>query len=487
VIACLTLSCGSDAENSDPIRESSARADAALSEVTRASDAEVETILRALVGEDIEPAREAVKKIVSLGDPRFASVLIELMRASQVQILHADGRTAYSRALEAISGQLLGDHWGAWVEWYDASDLKPPPGFTRWKGELLGRLDPAFAAFLYEGAPATIRVEEIIWGGVAFDGIPALNRPGFIPASAAAYLEPSDAVFGLSIKGDTRAYPLRILDWHEMVNDEIGGVPVSLTYCTLCGAGIAYDTRSDDGRVFHFASSGLLMRSNKLMADAETRSLWNQFTGRPVVGELVRSGVRLKRLPLVVARWSEWRDAHPETRVLDIDTGFERDYSAGAAYAGYFATPDLMFPVRQQSPLLAAKAHVYGLEIGGAAKAYPIDRLVERQVINDRLALTSVVLVANRGVIRVEGRSARSGPAVYPAGGEVRAYDRGDHRFEPGPDADSLLDVDGARWRISEDALLGPSGERLPRIAGHVSYWFAWSAFHRETQVWSPR
>ncbi len=441
--------------------------------------------MRAVAGDDLETARNAVKAIVAKGDQRFAAVLIELMRASQLQILHADGRTAYARALEAITGELRGENWGAWVQWYDATDLEPPPGFMRWKAELLGRLDPAFDQFLAEGVPTSIRIEEIVWGGVAFDGIPALDQPKFIDADRADYLEPDEPVFGIQINGDARAYPLRILDWHEMANDVVGGTPVALAYCTLCGSGIAYSSRVDDGTVYEFGSSGLLMRSNKLMYDRQTHSLWNQFTGRPVVGPLVDKNLRLERIPIVVARWKDWKSEHPSTRVLDIDTGFEREYTLGAAYAGYFATPGLMFPVRQRSALLAAKARVFGLEINGVPKAYSLDRLVEQKVTNDKIALSNVVLVAARGIITVEGRSARTGPSTYRAGGEVRAYERGERVFAPGPDSHTVTDAEGKEWRVSEEALEGPAGERLPRIAGSLAYWFGWNAFHPESQLYS--
>jgi hypothetical protein len=483
ILSGLLLACGENNPPGPPIQPPPP------SEVRHATPDEVEAILRAVAGDELEPARNAVKSIVAKGDQRFASVLIELMRASQLQILHADGRTAYARALEAITGQMNGEDWRSWVEWYDATDLEPPPGFMRWKGELLGRLDPAFDEFLREGAESTVRIEEIVWGGIAFDGIPALDHPKFLDARDAHYLEPDEPVFGIEINGDARAYPQRILDWHEMANDVVGGTPISLAYCTLCGSAMAYEGRvgDGDGTVYEFGSSGLLMRSNKLMYDRTTRSLWNQFTGRPVVGPLAERNIRLERVPIVVARWKDWKAEHPATRVLDIATGHERDYSQGAAYAGYFATPELMFPVRQRSTLLAPKARVFGMEINGIPKAYSLDRLAEARVTNDKVAMTNVVLIATRGVITVEGRSIRTGPATYRAGGEVRAYDRGARQFAPGPDPRTVLDTDGQAWRVREDALVGPGGERIPRIAGSLAYWFGWNAFHPETQLYQGR
>lgn len=135
-------------------------------------------------------------------------------------------------------------------------------------------IDPNFTAFLYSGVRHSIRLEEIAWGGVNKDGIPSLDNPALINAEDAEYLKEDDLVFGVSINGDTRAYPLRIMDWHEMFNDVIGGVPVALAYCTLCGSGILYETDMGDGKEpIIFGSSGFLYRSNKLMYDKQTHSL----------------------------------------------------------------------------------------------------------------------------------------------------------------------------------------------------------------------
>ena len=142
---------------------------------------------------------------------------------------------------------------------------------------------------------------------MAKDGIPALTNPKQVAPEQATYLTDDELVFGVEIDGDARAYPLRILDWHEMLNDVVGGVPVTLAYCTLCGSGILYDTRVP-GRAepFVFGSSGFVYRSNKLMYDQATHSLWNQFTGRPVVGPLTGSGIELKVLPVTLASWRDW-------------------------------------------------------------------------------------------------------------------------------------------------------------------------------------
>jgi hypothetical protein len=454
-----------------------------LTSVAILSDEAAVQLMALLLKQDSVQIQDTITSIVESGDTRFIAVFLELLRARQIGLTRGS-LDDYARALESLSGQNLGGDWSAWIEWYGQTALTPPPGFTGWKGQLLGAIDPAFTNFLKDDAPAAIRVEEILWGGVQVDGIPALENAPLIPAHEADYLTPDEPVFGLSLNGDHRAYPLRILDWHEMANDVVGGMPVSLAYCTLCGAGIAYDGRATDGNTYTFGSSGFLYRSNKLMYDRQTRTLWNQMTGEPVLGALVGTGVKLNLLPVVLTSWADWQMQHPDTLVLSKATGFSRPYEPGAAYGDYFAFADTMFPVWQRSELLPAKARVFALQIEGIPKAYPVDTLIIEKVVNDTVGSQPLVLIAVRGDLTVEGNSFRSGPVSYNAGGEVRAYARGEHTFTPGPEADTLLDANGLPWLITEEGLHGPRDEFLPRLPGHLAYWFGWYAFFPKTLIY---
>lgn len=446
------------------------------------------TRLMYVLSSSIDPdSQEAVDTILAANDPRFIAVFIELMRANQIGLLRVADYQNHIMALESLSGQNFGDDWPTWVEWYGATDLTPPAGFTGWKGQILGRIAPGFKAFLQDDLPSTIRVEEIQWGGVRVDGIPALDNATMIPAAEATYLERDEPIFGISIKGDHRAYPLRIMDWHEMANDVVGGVPISLAYCTLCGAGIAYNGRASNGVTYTFGSSGFLFRSNKLMYDRQTRTLWNQLTGEPVLGELVGSEIKLNLLPIVVSTWESWLAQHPDTLVLDIETGYQRPYVPGAAYGDYFANDDTMFPIWQRIDLLQTKDRVYALHIDGIPKAYPVKILIEEQVVNDTIGQTPVVLIATRGDITVDGNNQRVGPVVYNAGGEVRAYNRKNETFTPVPDPDTVLDSAGRPWQVTEEALVGPEGERAPRINGHLAYWFGWYSFFPKTLIYEKQ
>ena len=364
-------------------------------------------------------------------------------------------------ALQSLARAEIPRDWNAWMEWQEEhAEIRPYRGFESFKADVLAAIDPNFRDFLYRGVRHDIRIEEIVWGGVKKDGIPALVNAKQIPAAAATYLTDRELVFGVSINGDSRAYPLRILDWHEMFNDVVGGVPVSLAYCTLCGSGILYDTRVPKRRKpFVFGSSGLLYRSNKLMYDTATQSLWNQFTGRPVVGRLTGSGIELKVLPVVIASWQDWLAANPGTTVLSVDTGFQRDYRPGRPYGEYFASPDLMFPVLVRDRRLAAKDRIFVLRDGRSEMAWALSLFADNRVIHDRVGSRDVVFVGN-----AETET-------------VRAYESEGRTFTAVAGDQFGLESGGARWTVTEEALAGPDGESLVRLPGHVAYWFAWQSY----------
>ncbi len=379
--------------------------------------------------------------------------------------------------LAALTGERPGERYHDWVELVGRRrDLVPKPGYLAFKAELLARIDPRFRTILYEGAPARIRPEEIVFGGVPVEGIPALDRPAHVPAAAAAYLTDSEHVFGVSVQGETRAYPLRVLDWHEMVNDVVGGEPVTLSYCTLCGSGVLFATRGAGGVERTFGTSGLLYRSNKLMVDRQTRTLWENLTGEAVLGRLAEAPVRLAVLPVVVTTWREWRSRHPATTVLALDSAMEKRwgfrYLPGAAEQ---RRAGVAFPVWLRSGALDPKAEIYAVRLGERAKAYPVERALRERVINDSLGGEPLVLVAD------------------PDAGAVRAYRRGGRTFRPGPSAGELVDGDGRRWTLGEEALApaepAPGIPPLPRLPGHQSFWLGWYAFFPQAELYggAPR
>jgi hypothetical protein len=444
-------------------------------------------------------ARAALDEIVAADAKRFIPVVIEMLMANQTEP-SKDGAGANHHI--AALNRLTGDPslaptnprvamFESYFRWYAENDLSPPEGFIGWKGSLLSRISPEYGEMFTDETVSRIRVEEICGGGVPFDGMPTLDRSETIEAAQAKFLKPDDVVFGLFLDGEARAYPEQILEWHEMTNDVVGKTPVSLAYCSLCGAAIAYDGRASDGNTYTFGTSGLLYRSNKLMFDRTTRTLWNQMNGRPVVGSLAATDVKLRSLPVVVTTWDDWKGQHPGTKVLSRNTGYDRRYRPGAAYATYFDSTETMFPPGKVDNRLALKEWVYGISIGETAKAYPIAQLAKEKVLNDDVGTHPVVLVALRGTLNVSTNVLmnKSGYARfnYKSGGEVRSYERGTKTFRLGPNENLLLDDDGTTWKITEEALVGENGDRLNRVTGTQAYWFGWTGFHERTDLWGLR
>ena len=365
--------------------------------------------------------------------------------------------------LRALTDEDRAADWFEWMLWQEKHpEFEPHPAFIDFMRDLYLRIDPEFDTFLRADyltrAKAKIRAEEITWGGVVKDGIPALDNPALVAASKATYLRDDDLVFGVSINGDARAYPLRIMGWHEMFNDVIGGVPLALAYCTLCGSGILYETKvAGRAKPFVFGSSGFLYRSNKLMFDRATLSLWNQFTGKPVTGKLADSGFELVQRPVVISRWDDWRGANPATKVLALDTGFKRDYGSGVVYQDYFASKDLMFPAVADQTRQKQKDYVFGIRRFGGAKAWPLAAFIKQPLINDAVADFPVLLLGD-----ADSRTAR-------------AYERGDLTFAM--KSGNLISNDGVVWQIAEEALQSADGRSLARVAGNVAYWFAWDGY----------
>jgi hypothetical protein len=362
--------------------------------------------------------------------------------------------------LEARTGRRHGHDLDAWRRWVWSLPDAPHPDYPTFKGGVLSNLDPRFRSFLPPDVHTRIRLDQVDWGGVVPDGIPPLDHPAAESAAKASrWLKDRHVVFGVVVDGEARAYPKRILAWHEMARDRLGGREIVLAYCTLCGAAIPYDARVS-GAPRTFGTSGLLYRSNKLMYDRETNSLWSALTGRAVVGPQSREGTRLTKLPVVTTTWGEWRAAHPDSTVVSLATGFDRDYREGEAYREYFRSRDLMFEVPARDDRLDLKAEVLIVPADGGSDDPPV--AVDLRVLRKQRV---------RSVAEVDGRVVL---LVTSPRGAVRAYDVGERSFTPTSMAGVVADETGARWRADEDGLHRIDGEEivLPRRPAHRAFWF---------------
>ena len=283
-------------------------------------------------------------------------------------------------------------------------------------------------ASAFELSAATIPRNEIFAGGPPKDGIPALTNPKLIAAKEARYLNRDDRVIGFVRGQESRAYPLAILNHHEIVNDSVGEVPIAVTYCPLCDSAAVFDRRTPLGQR-DFGVSGLLYNSNVLMYDrgGQPESLWSQIKTTGISGPGANQA--LKALPVELTTWSEWTKRHPESTVLSPQTGHQRDYSRDP-YAGYFDRPELMFPATPASDRLPTKERVLGVWSGKTFRAYPQSAFSSKK-----------------------------------------------------PRADEL--IDGKRILVEFDP--ASRSMRVARaekgIEWMYSLWFAWYAFHPETEV----
>lgn len=277
-------------------------------------------------------------------------------------------------------------------------------------------------------AQSSLPVEEIYRGGPPKDGIPSIDKPLFLSADQMFKLNPNDMVLGITNGTDSKAYPISILNWHEVVNDYLGDMPTLVTYCPLCGSGMVFE-RTFNGQVLDFGVSGLLYNSDVLLFDRQTESLWSQIKKQAVTG--AKQGLQLQPLVVQHTSWARWKKSHPNTQVLSFDTGYVRQYSSNP-YDGYEEISATLFPVKFRAEGFHPKQRVVGIDINGQSKAWPLIELAKAdQPLRD-----------------------------YVGGKEVVVHY---HR------ASQTAWIDDAQ------------GKELPSV---TLFWFAWAAFHDNTSVY---
>ncbi|MFQ5827897.1 MAG: DUF3179 domain-containing protein [Candidatus Methylomirabilia bacterium] len=353
---------------------------------------------------------------------------------------------------------------------------------------LLGALLPFAAApeafeLRTNRAKALVPLDEIRSGGPPPDGIPAIDEPTFVtPAQADGWLDPKEPVLAVEVGGEARAYPLQILMWHEIVNDSFGGRSITATYCPLCNSGIVFDRRVGD-RLLDFGTSGMLYKSDLVMYDRQTHSLWSQMEGRAIVGDL--AGTTLSWLPANTISYEEWKRLFPDGKILSRDTGFRRMYGMNP-YQGYdtpMLAPFLFFDKPDER--LAPKERVVGIRIGSEAKAYPFSLLAKQPVLRDTIAGQPVVIFYRPGTLsalddaRISQSREIGATAVFRPVVDGRAL-----TFEA--TAGGFRDKEtGSLWSLMGRCYEGSlAGKTLQRVIHVDAFWFAWAAFHSGSEIY---
>ncbi len=419
-------------------------------------------IFKSLLYDQGEKQQQALDYIRDHWKDSYTAPLMDILRLSADESLKA--------AIKAILHEQIGKD--KIPNFYDGMEYlwSQEPSYTDWywdfKGEIYSHVDEKFKRYFSDRETlSTIRLDEVLWGGVEQDGIPPLRYPEMIAAAEADYLDDDDIVFGMYINGVAKAYPQRILAWHEFVVDSFGDMDVAGVYCTLCGTVIAYDMEHG-GQRHDLGTSGFLYRSNKLMYDRETQSLWSTIEGQPVIGPLVGQDIQLTQYPVTTTSWRAWKEMHSDTEVLSLRTGHRRDYTAGAAYREYYSHDRLMFPVPTIDTRLKNKEEVLVIRAVG----YQDDPVALSISYLKRHPLTA---------INIDGQS-----YIVIAGpdGSSMTFEANDLSFDKKID-NKLIDDQGEEWVITPESLVHSSGRHLSRVPTHRIFWFAWYSVYPDTRL----
>jgi len=377
----------------------------------------------------------ALDEIAESKDPRIAWIIGDFMRFITERGLH----TALADAASKLLGVKLEDdnHWGGVTDHLIAWNIPAPPDYLRAKRAIFTSIVPGWDKIFVEG---DIDWRHVSWGGVLIDNrkydttdevcncIPAADNPKVSSATDATWLKDGDIVFGVEVNGEYRAYPRRIMEVREMVNDTLGGRHLGIPYCTLCGAAQAYFTDQLPKGIERpiLRTSGLLIRSNKVMYDVNTYSVFDTFLGNAVTGPLAKKKLKLKQASVVTTDWGTWKKAHPETTVLveALALGRDFDFRNGRDANGP------IFPVGNVDPRLPVHEDIIGVvTASGKPVAFQRSKAFLALKKGDEIAYENIRLQLDAGGIRA-------------------------------------VDADGSD------------------LGSHQAFWFAWSQFHPETALW---
>jgi hypothetical protein len=402
----------------------------------------IQRLPASLLADDLDVG--AVGAISRSGDPRLAWFLADLLRfvgPGREQDALVQGFRDLTGVDPASDPAFAASPWQSITNHLIVWDLPAPPGYREMKAELFVAVEPGWEPF-FADADADIDWRWLSWGGVFIDDrppgdrqpcprgcIPALDDPPLTDAAGGAWYPDERIVFGVVLGDEAVAFPKNVMEIHEMVNITIGGVRLGIPYCTLCGSIQAYRTDVGRDEPLVLRTSGLLSRSNKVMFDLATRSVFDTFTGRALSGPLQDEGLTLEQVTVVTSTWGEWKRDHPDTRIVERGGGLGGDYPLDPLGGRDDDGP--IFPIGQADPRLAVQTLVIG------------------------------VIAPDGGAVAFPAEAARS---ALDDGSPVRA-------------AGVELTIDAGGVRATAD------GSEVP---AHQAFWFAWSQFHPETVLWAP-
>ena len=407
-------------------------------------DANLAADLEAVLSDLETIDRRAIWRIGASGDARVAWLVSDLLRFIQGGAV-AEGLV---RSFEQLTGVELdarerhpGRSWIAITDRLIAWDLAAPPGYVGYKARLFTLVEPGWAPF-FQDRKSDIDWRLVSWGGVNIDDRPlgdpkpcprgcirALDEPAVTDAAGGSWYPNEEIVFGVVVNGRSRAYPKNIMEVHELVNDRLGGRRIGMPYCTLCASAQAYFTDRIGDELLVLRTSGLLSRSNKVMYELRSKSVFDTFTGRALAGPLRAAGVTLEQITVVRSTWGAWKETHPETTIVARDGGIGRDYPEDPLGGRDDDGP--IFPIGDVDPRLP----------------------VQEQVV---------------GVIGRDGT-----PLAFPAA-EARAALR----------AGEVVELAGVRLELDGDGLRAMLDDGQEAVS-HQAFWFAWSQFHSGSLVWT--
>ena len=323
----------------------------------------------------------------------------------------------------------------------------------------------------------SVPLNEVRDGGPGKDGIPALENPEMISADQADYILDTDLVIGYIHGGEVRAYPHKILDWHEIINDEIGGEKVAITYCPLTGTAIGWN-RTYNGKSTTFGVSGLLYNSNLMPYDRTTNSTWTQQGLLSVNGTL--RGTAASTFQVLETTWATWQTMYPQTKVVSLNTGHSRNYQQ-YPYGSYRETDGLIFSVSTLDDRLPQKERVHGVIVDGKVKVYRIKSFTSKSFIKENIHGEDIVVIGSTNLnFAVSFKQKELHGEVL----ELVAVNKGDIGTDNGPSI-VLKDQFNNEWDLFGNAISGPDqGAEMEPTNSFIGYWFSWAPFYPNPEIY---